>query len=132
MENRALYEQYHRAVEKGLVASAIALDRGGLAVGLLKSSIGGQLGVCVDIAEVGEKEMNHIERLFSESNGRLLVSVSPDKRAAFLHSLKGSHVACIGVVADTKEILILNGKKEVASLEVRAATSAYRHKFKDS
>lgn len=130
-ENRKAYKKYHTATEKGLVRSAVALDRGGLAVGLMKSSVAGQLGVCVDLAQV-KGRMTDLEKLFSESNGRLLVSVAPDKAAKFERVMKGTVLHQLGVVADTEEVLIMDGKKETASMTLKAVTTAYRSKFKDA
>jgi phosphoribosylformylglycinamidine synthase II len=130
--NFALYKKYHNAVRQGLVASGTALDRGGLATALTKSAIGGQLGMCVDIKNVGSKKMGESERLFSESNGRFLVTVQPEKREAFEKTMQGSACECIGVVVDTDEVLIMNGKNPVATLTLKAVTTAYRSKFKHS
>ncbi len=130
-KNLVLYRKYHKAVLKGLVASAMGLDRGGLGTAVLKSAISGQLGVCIDIQKVGMSRLLHTERLFSESNGRLLVSVAPHKRRQFEHALEGCVIECIGVVADTEEILIMNKKTKVASLDLKEATEAYRSKFKE-
>jgi phosphoribosylformylglycinamidine synthase len=131
-KNLALYRKYHQAVLKDVVASAIALDMGGLGIGLLKSAIGGQLGVHVDIKTVGQSSLSNSERLFSESNGRLLVSVHSSQQTQFEKIMKGCSMAKIGVVTNDNSIIIDNGKKKVASLRVTDATTAYRHKFRDS
>lgn len=129
--NKTLYKRYHKAVSKGLVASAIPLDKGGLAVAALKSAIGGQLGMRIDIAGVGTASMKNSERLFSESNGRLLVTVPKEKQEPFEKMLKGSHYKRVGVVNDSKEITITRGTKKLTSLSLAEATRAYRSKFKD-
>lgn len=130
-KNLALYRKYHQAVLKEAVASAVALDLGGLGIGLLKSVIGGQLGVSVDIETIGSSALSNSERLFSESNGRLLVSVHPTKQTQFEKIMKGCSITKIGQVTDDNIIVISNGKKKVASLRVTDATTAYRHKFRD-
>lgn len=129
-KNTKLYSAYHKAVSAGMVASAIALDRAGLAGGLLKSAIGGQLGVAIDLALVNKK-LTVSEILFSESNGRLLVSVPKEKRERFERLMKSVSCTCIGVVADTDEVLLMHGKKEVAALPLSKLTNAYRSKFKN-
>ncbi|MCA9363698.1 phosphoribosylformylglycinamidine synthase [Candidatus Kaiserbacteria bacterium] len=129
--NRALFKKYHRAVEKELVASGVALDRGGLGMTLLKSAIGGQLGAAVNLKRMGG-QLTNTERLFSESNGRILATVAPEHQAAFERTMKGSSAERIGVVADTKEVLIMNGKEGIAELSLSSLTRAYRSKFKNS
>ncbi len=129
--NLALYRKYYQAVQKNLVASAIALDRGGLAVAVIKSAIAGQLGICIDLKNIGSEKLSTTERLFSESNGRLLVTVNPRNQTTFEKAMRGCSIIKIGVVADTDEVLIMKGKTEVASIGLQKATNAYRLKFKN-
>src|SRR3989338_5516364 len=42
--NAVLYRAFSKAAEEGLIASAISVNRGGLATSLAKSAIAGQLG----------------------------------------------------------------------------------------
>jgi phosphoribosylformylglycinamidine synthase len=130
--HRSLYKKYHTAVQKGLVASALALAHGGLAIALAKSAIAGQCGVHVDLAAMPGSAHTTTERLFSESNGRLLVTVSAEKAARFERLLNGVPVAKIGTVTSGSEITIVAGARNILSLDIKAATTAYRSKFKNS
>ncbi len=129
-KNNALYQKYHKALQKGLVASAVALDRAGLAGALIKSTIGGQLGAAVDLSKVSKK-LSVSEILFSESNGRILVSVPQEKRQQFEKAMKGTTSACIGVVADTESLMVMDGQKELTNIPLQKLTTAYRSKFKN-
>ena len=128
--NAKLYQKYHKALTKGLVASAVALDRAGLAGALMKSAIGGQLGAAIDLSKVSKK-LSVSEILFSESNGRMLVSVSQEKRQQFEKAMNGTKCACIGVVADTETLMLMDGKKELTNISLAKLTNAYRSKFKN-
>jgi len=79
------YRKLHVAMKEGIVASAHDLSDGGLGVALAESAFAGGLGVKIDLTKVPRRGL--IERddfvLFSESNGRILVSVSPAHRERF-------------------------------------------------
>lgn len=130
-KNLALYRKYHQATRRGLVASAMPVDRGGIGIGLLKAAIGGQLGVQIDLKRVGNSGLSHSERLFSESNGRVLVTVHPHHRQRFERTMKGCATVCVGMVTDDAHVHITEGKKEIAKLSIQEVTQAYRFKFKD-
>lgn len=130
-KNMTLYKRYYKAAQNNLVSSAIGLDRGGLSVAMLKSAIGGQLGIEIDISKVGMPDLTISETLFSESNGRLLVSVASEKQEKFERMLKGSSFVCIGRVTDDRKIRINRGKRCLAAVGVKEATNSYRFKFKN-
>ena len=75
-QNLNNYRALHKAINTGLVRSCHDLSEGGLAVAAAEMAFAGGIGVALD------NELT-IEDLFSESNGRLLVEVEPDKAADF-------------------------------------------------
>jgi phosphoribosylformylglycinamidine synthase II len=83
---KSLQDAVLAAIRQGLVASAHDLAEGGLAVALAESCIGGKIGakVALDTKPRGDIA------LFSESQSRILLSVSPDK-ADGLTALLSSH-----------------------------------------
>src|SRR5262249_55979335 len=78
--NRILYELYSRATRDNLIASAIAVNFGGLAVALAKKAIAGQIGLDIDLSAF---KLRADKLLFSESNGRILVTIAPQNVKAF-------------------------------------------------
>jgi phosphoribosylformylglycinamidine synthase II len=82
---QSLAELLREAV--GLVTSAHDLAEGGLAQGLVESSLGNDVGVAV---ELGEVHGDPFVALFSESAGRVLVTV-PTADEARLLDLAGRH-----------------------------------------
>jgi phosphoribosylformylglycinamidine synthase II len=129
--NKKLYQKYYKATKKGLIASGIALDRGGLSVSLMKTLVAGQLGGMINLDRI-KGDLNISEKLFSESNGRILVTVAPDKQAEFEKLMTGVACVQVGVVADTEEVLIMNGKVAVSEFSLEQVTKAYRSKFKNA
>lgn len=120
----ATYRAYHEAVKKDLVQSAIAVGFGGLGVALAKSLIGGRLGANVDLRKV--PKANEVTRddtvLFSESLGRMVVTVAPRDKAAFEAALDPFILGCIGTVEEDGLVCItgLNGHSfdcSIATLE---------------
>jgi phosphoribosylformylglycinamidine synthase len=130
--NTRTYRAYQQAVAEGLVASGAGLDRGGLAIAVVKCAIAGQLGVSIDLARVGIKSMNNLGRLFSESNGRILVTVAPSKQKKFERVMKNVSITNIGVVTADKRIIIRHTRQEIVSYSLKEVTTAYRAKFKDA
>ena len=162
LKNLNLYRCYFRCLRQGLVASAQSVGRGGLAVALARTAMGGRLGLEVSLKNLpgvdsaGEQEWNENGRgenrrgagasqevspnrlsqndtaLFSESQGRLVVTVAPGNRAAFEKEMADQPHVLIGTVTAEEGITIqgLIGKITVATT-VDKALGAYRHTFQD-
>jgi len=140
LTNRARYEVLSRAMREGLVASCISVTRGGLVVALAKMAMAGRLGLTVDLealagvgagagwAGAGDSGTLDPEALlFSESQGRLVVSVAPQHASAFERTLAGQIVARVGSVTARPQLVITSGGGGAlvdASLDV--LTQAYR------
>jgi phosphoribosylformylglycinamidine synthase len=96
------YRSLHRAIRQGLVCAAHDCSEGGLAVALAEMCLAGRLGAAVELNDLPGLEtpsLSTAELLFCESNGRLLVEVSPQNGVAFKETLAGVPHALIGVVA---------------------------------
>ncbi len=83
------------AIKAGLVASAHDLSEGGLAIALAESALAGGFGVSVS-ADLTDAQ------LFSETQGRFVLSVSPEKTAEFEKLATDGSVSAvkIGTVTD--------------------------------
>ncbi|WP_432355647.1 phosphoribosylformylglycinamidine synthase subunit PurL [Sporosarcina sp. A2] len=91
-------KQLLRAIQNGCVASAHDLSEGGLAVAVSESLFGTELGARIIV------HMEAVTELFSETQSRFVVSVSPEKRVAFERIVQDAR--CIGTVTDTKLLTI--------------------------
>jgi phosphoribosylformylglycinamidine synthase len=107
-ENK-LAELLHGASLQGLIASAMDLSEGGLAQTLTESVLRFNMGARVWITEICERDgVDRTAALFSESTGRVLVSVGREDDVKFvgLCEARGIPVLRIGVTDDTDQLAI--------------------------
>jgi len=111
-ENKALYAAVHNAINEGVLASVYSVGIGGLAVALAKTAMGGMLGLDVDLTPLRvEGALPEWKRLYSESQGRFVVTVDPKKRTAFEKCFTGFMPSLIGYVTGEPRLRIcgING-----------------------
>ncbi|MFT8408313.1 phosphoribosylformylglycinamidine synthase subunit PurL [Liquorilactobacillus satsumensis] len=87
-----------QANQAGLLESAHDLSEGGLAVALVEMTLHSQLGLSLAVPFAGEQ-------LFSETPGRFVVSVAPQKVAAF-KQLLGTDAVLLGEVTAKRELAL--------------------------
>ncbi len=126
-KNTKTYRALEKAIAKELIASAISLNSGGLAVALTKASVGGMLGGIFDLKNMKGIASNIDAKLFSESQGRILVTVAKKYSKTFEKMMKG--VACkkIGSVTTGKKFIIKNGKDVIVNTTVDALSKSYNY-----
>ena len=118
--NLRLYKLYSRASRDKLIASAYALNHGGLAVALAKKAIAGQMGLDIDLSAI---DLRADKGLYSESTGRILVTVAPQNKAKFEKNFKGfEHITQIGHVAHGQK---LNLKNQL-EIDIKKLDEAYK------
>lgn len=128
--NKRTYRALEGALRNGLVASALSVGRGGLAAGLAKTAIAGKLGLALDARKLPGTAESLEALLFSESQGRVLVSVAPKNTRAFLRAMKGCVCTKLGVVSKKPRLDIrLAGTR--LTLPLSSLDRAYRAVFKD-
>jgi len=104
-----LYQALYRAIQDGLVASCHAVGRGGLGVHLALCAIGGNLGMDINLRSVPvDKKLSNTRLLYSESAGRLIVTIDETKIKQFEDIMSGLKYARIGKVTDA-DILHISG-----------------------
>jgi len=131
VKNAALYREFENALKNNLIASSISVERGGLAVALAKSCVAGKLGASADLVKLAAKSDRDDVLLFSESQGRFLVSVDPKKKEQFEKAFSGSALSCIGTVGSASiEIRSVHGTKAV-SCTLETAAETYRATFRN-
>ena len=94
---KARYCRLSNAIAHGLVASAYPVNHGGLGVALAKVAIAGQLGM--DITLPGRMRQDAF--LFSETLGRIIVTVAPDHKRAFEQTVSADAIL-LGKTGGTK------------------------------
>lgn len=126
-ENRELYDKFSRAVRQGIVASAQSVHRGGLAVALAKTAMGGRLGMEVSLGELSIAGARNDFDLYSESQGRLVATINPDYASEFEETMHGSKFSRIGVVRGDDRFVI-EGKKWKAVVETNIDRMLHSYK----
>src|SRR3989338_3509654 len=118
-KNLKTYLALEKAIQKELVTSAISVTSGGFGIALAKASLGGMLGCKVSISQTASKALSVDAKLFSESQGRILVSISPKNISAFEKIIREIPHTKLGkvtkngkfIVTDRNKIIETNTKK---------------------
>ena len=131
--NLTLYRALARAIDTSIVASAHGIYRGGLGVHLALVAMGGHLGMDVRLDKVPVEGVNRNDKLlFSESTGRFIVTVSPEKRSVFEKMFKGLPFGCIGSVTPDADVIIRgSGAEALLSVPVTELKDAWQRPFGD-
>ena len=104
---RRRYEALNRAMEAGLVASCHDCSDGGLGVALAETAFAGGCGMAVDLSLVPSAGISrNDELLFSESQSRFVVTVSPSSKEAFEAMLADSEMACVGRITGEQTFVV--------------------------
>lgn len=122
-----LYRALQECMARELVASAIGVNHGGLAVALAKSALAGGLGIEVSLAGLPGRASRDDFALYSESQGRVLATIASADKKEFEAALAGNAFACVGTVREDDQILIRGGAgNQIAALRLGAMLEAYR------
>ncbi|MBI2627609.1 phosphoribosylformylglycinamidine synthase [Candidatus Nomurabacteria bacterium] len=134
-KNLKTYLALEKAIQKELVVSSISVTSGGLGIALAKACVGGMLGCNVSIKNLQNGSLASVlsidVKLFSESQGRILVSVSPKNTKEFEKICKGISYVKLGKVEKNGKVIITDGKSKVIETNVKKLHKVY-HKFSNS
>lgn len=129
----ASYRALAQAMAQGYVASAHGVYRGGLGVHLAMKAMAGQMGLDVDLSAVPADGVTRNEcLLYSESAGRLIVTIDPQRQQAFEAFFEDMPVALIGrVTADGRlRVRGIEGRT-IIDIPVPALKQAWHQPFGD-
>ncbi|MCX6752166.1 MAG: AIR synthase-related protein [Candidatus Nomurabacteria bacterium] len=141
-KNLKTYLALEKAIQKELVASSISITSGGFAVALAKACVGGMLGCKVSLNQIALKALSVETKLFSESQGRILVSVSLKKTKQFEKLCASVAFTKLGKTnksparnalhnnAGGGRITIMDGKDKIVETNVKKLHKIY-HNFSD-
>ena len=136
-----VYRGVERVTRAGAARSLHAVGLGGLAVGLSMVALGGGLGLEIDLAKVpqgGDAKgglLSEAELLFSQSNGRFIATVAPERADEFEAALAGVAFRRVGKVAAGKMISVENtdgsGSKKTITINCDALRVAWKQPFQE-
>jgi phosphoribosylformylglycinamidine synthase len=112
----SLYGKVVESTGKRLFNSLITPGLGGLAVAFAKTAMAGRLGLNIDLDKVPASEkITAAELLFSESNGRFVATVAPEKAAEFEALFAGCPVTRAGVVTSDAAVSFKDGDEKISA-----------------
>ncbi len=126
-KEKKIYSEVREVIKEGLVNEAIDCSRGGLAVALAKMAIINNVGLNVDLTEYNKNNLREDILLFSETSGRIILSVSEENKDKVLNKLSNAYV--IGKVEKDNKLKITINKKEVINLDVSELKKRYYEAF---
>jgi len=122
-----VYQALYDSIIAGLVCSCHDLSEGGLAVSAAEMCIAGRLGLAMEIELESSAGMDNLcTTLFGETNGCLLVEVSPDQAQAFEDRFAGLPYQKLGQVMDRPRLEIRQGEQVVLDLPVETLIHAWQ------
>ena len=121
---------------KRLVHSAHDISDGGLFVALAEKAImnaAAPLGFKVDLEESDSGPYHIQQQLFSEAQGRVILSIAPDHAREVIESANKHNVPVrvIGKVVDHDAVVSINGE-EIVHFQLEELTGAYYHSLEHS
>ncbi len=136
-ENKIMYNNFSREVDRGLLSSAVSVGKGGLAVALARTAMGGMFGMQTDLSGVpidNDFGMRPDYTLYSESQGRLIATVAPSGKNEFEDIMQGNCVQIGEVRGDNR--FIADGfsgqrSKQIINTTVDKMLESYKSTFKD-
>lgn len=128
----SLYRTVSVAIEKSLLASCHGIYSGGLGFHLALLVIAGDFGMSIDISNLPvEGSLRNDQALFSESSGRFIVTVSPEKKDEFEAIMAGENFEFIGRITEQSGDLKIKGLSGTQILNIPAVKlkSAWKKTF---
>ena len=122
------YNNFIKANKKKLINSAISIGLGGVAVSLAKMSIASQMGLNINLSNIQKTntkiKSTHI--LFSESQSRIITTVSPSNRKEFETYFEKMQLTFIGKVIKSKKIIYKLSRKEKFEINIKSLEDNYK------
>ena len=134
--SKKLMLELNKAMDKGYISACHDCSDGGLVTALAEMSFAGGLGLDIELADApvnfdktkfNETELDKVT-LFSESNSRFIVEISPACKNKFELIIKDNIFACIGKVRkDNKLVIAGTGKKPVFNEDIEVLKDAWKN-----
>ena len=124
---KKVYAAVSEVTEAELANSLHTPAVGGLGMAFAKVAMGGRLGLKVDLEAIPKTEnMSAAELLFSESNTRFVMTVSPEKAAEVEKLLAGIPFAKVGEVTEDKVLEVSAADIETNKINLDEIVTAYK------
>jgi phosphoribosylformylglycinamidine synthase len=112
-----LYKAIHAAIQNKEIRSCHDLSEGGLVAALSEMSFAGGLGVSIDVSGLCRQMfIDEVTALFSESNSRFLVELTPANVSAFEARFRDLPCVRLGQVGTGSNVVVKNGEKTLVDI----------------
>ena len=127
------YRVLFRAIQNDVISSCHAVSRGGLAAHLAMVAMSGELGVEIHLQNVpAEPGLTRTQVLYSESCGRFVLTVAPEKQAMLEKMFDGMPLMHVGRVTNSSNMVIYgHGKKPILEENINALKDSWKKPFGD-
>ena len=132
-KNLKTYLALEKVIQKELIVSSLSVTSGGLGIALAKACVGGMLGCRVSLDKINGSLASVLPsdvKLFSESQGRILVSVTPKNMVSFEKIIKKIYYVKMGKVGKNGKVVIKDGKNKIVETDVKKLYKIY-HSFSE-
>lgn len=124
---RQVLQGVYRATQARCALAAHDCSEGGLAVAVAEMALGGRLGAKIDLgAVVAQGELNSTQRMFSESQSRILLEVQKHRLPDLIANLLDTPHAVIGEVTSGDQVEFAMHGKSVAKLSLTQIERAWK------
>lgn len=125
---KTTFQLVHQAISRSLIRSCHDLSEGGLAVAAAETSMAGGLGMKIDLTPLCASGLSATEAMFSESNTRFLVEVTPEKADEFAAIFADGDVPLfrLGTIDSAMQLSMTVGDTTVLDVNVADAKAAWR------
>ena len=131
-EAKNSYEALNLAIDKGLIASSIPVNQGGLGVAIAKKCIAGKLGADINLQKF--KVSSDLSRddfvLFSESQSRIVVSINPNDKEKFEEIFKNIKTSQIGKITSGNLVIKGLNQEEIINIDLKTLEEEYKSRFR--
>jgi phosphoribosylformylglycinamidine synthase len=115
------------AIEKKYISSCHDISEGGIGACISEMSIGGDIGVDIDLSKVG-KDLRSDFKLFSESNTRWIVEAKKEKQIDFEKLLTKNKVPFIKIgETKFKKMLIKDRSKTIVNQKINSLRDIWKN-----
>ncbi len=118
------------ALDQELLASVCVVSRGGLAYALCRMAMASELGLDLSLDALGDG-FSSLSKLFSESTGRLVVSLDPKRQSEFEQMMEGVPCSLLGKVQAKKRLMIEAAGNTVIDQPINGLRRTYGLRFGD-
>jgi phosphoribosylformylglycinamidine synthase len=118
------FKRMNKANNMGVLQSAIYIEASGIVMAARDTATAGEIGIELDLDKVHQvDELDWKEQMYSETEGRFLVTIKPENRESFEQLFDGKY-SKVGVMKGS-ELKINKGEKKLLSEPIGNLSAIY-------